>query len=206
MPGANIITLTGRSPCPGLNALANHGWLPRSGQEIDLAAVQYATVGAYNYKNDVFNDAFKAVQTLQLSTTGNISTFNLEDLKKHDTIEFDGSLSRNDFFFGDDLHFNPAIWATVAEKLELYDLSKGKYVTIENAAKARAARVEDAMRVNPTFNASAAQQMGSPGTTALYLVTNWNDEAKAAPKSWVRAFFGKFLLHITVAQSLDSSC
>ncbi|KAK3938946.1 Chloroperoxidase [Diplogelasinospora grovesii] len=183
-----------RSPCPGLNAMANHGWLPRSGKNIDLAAVRFGVTGAYNYAPTTFDDAFAQAVSFNLTTTGNGSTFHLADLAKHDDIEFDGSLSRNDFYFGDNLHFDPAIFATVAERLGLYeagDSEMDKYVTVETAAKARAARVQDAMRVNPTFNASANEMSGSPGTTALYLVTLWDDKVGAVPKAWIRSFFEK---------------
>ena len=175
--------------------MANHGWLPRSGRNIDLAAVRFAVTGAYNYAPTTFDDAVAQALSFNLTTTGNSSTFHLADLAKHDAIEFDGSLSRNDFYFGDNLHYNPAIWATVAERLGLYeagDSETDQYVTVETAAKARAARVEDAKRVNPTFNASANQMSGSPGTTALYLTTLWDDKVGAAPKTWIRAFFGRF--------------
>jgi hypothetical protein len=184
--------MAGRSPCPGLNALANHGWLPRSGKNIDLAAIQYATVNAFNFGPHVFDTAFQQVQDFKLSTTKNSSTFNLVDLQKHDAIEFDGSLSRNDFYSGDNLNFDPDIWATMVERLRLYQTKTEKFVTVETAAKARAARVKDAMKANPQFNASALQMIGSPGTTALYLTTLWDDSVGAAPKSWIRAFFGRF--------------
>ena len=174
--------------------MANHGWLPRSGKNIDLAAVRFAVAGAFNYAPTAFDDPFAQAVAFNLTTTGNSSTFHLADLAKHDAIEFDGSLSRNDIYFGDNLHYDPAIFATVAKNLGLHDDGHGKdkYVTVEVAAKARAARVKEAMRVNPTFNASVNEMSGSPGTTALYLVTLFDDEADAAPKAWVRAFFGKF--------------
>ncbi|KAL4936995.1 hypothetical protein BDV06DRAFT_232876 [Aspergillus oleicola] len=181
-----------RSPCPGLNVLANHGWLPRSGKNIDLATLRTAVSSAYNYERKSFDDAFQQALDFNLSTTGISSTFHLSDLRWHDAVEFDGSLSRNDAYFGDNLHFNPAIWDTVAEKLNLYDAGEcgeDKYVTVESAARARAARVEDAKRANPMFNNSKNVMQGSPGTTALYLTTLWDDEAGAVPKAWVKAFF-----------------
>lgn len=136
----------------------------------------------------------QAVFDFQISTSDTPNeTFHLEDLKAHDRIEFDGSLSRNDFYSGDDLHFDPKIWATMAHRLRLYQDEKEKYVTVESAAKARAARVKDAMAANPTFNASAAQQLGTYGTTGLYLATVWDHDAGAAPKKWVKAFFGTFV-------------
>ncbi|GAB1319428.1 hypothetical protein MFIFM68171_09638 [Madurella fahalii] len=181
-----------RSPCPGLNAMANHGWLPRSGEDISLEVLRDAVAGAFNYERTLFDRPFHEALAFNLSTTGNSSTFNLIDLAKHDAVEFDGSLSRNDFYFGDNNHFNPTIWATVSKRLRLDEAGHSKmdkYVTVEAAAKARAARVQDAMRVNPTFNASANQMVGSPGTTALYLTTLWDDKADAAPKAWIKAFF-----------------
>ncbi|BCS25206.1 peroxidase family protein [Aspergillus puulaauensis] len=181
-----------RSPCPGLNVLANHGWLPRSGKNIDLATVRSAVAGAYNYAPTTFDEAFQMALDVNLSTTGNSSTFHLADLRKHNAAEFDGSLSRNDAYFGDNLHFSPAVWETVAERLNLYDAGdceKDKYVTVETAARARAARVEDAMRANPDFTNSKLAMEGSPGTTSLYLTTLWDYEADGAPKAWVRAFF-----------------
>ncbi|KAK4148798.1 Cloroperoxidase [Chaetomidium leptoderma] len=181
-----------RSPCPGLNAMANHGFLPRSGENIDLATLRAAVGDAYHYEPAAADGPFNEAMSFNLTTTGNSSTFNLADLAKHDAIEFDGSLSRNDFFLGDNLHFDPAIWGTVAKRLNLYKTGpaeKDKYVTVEAAAKARAARVKDAMRANRDFNASASQIQGSPGTTALYLTTLWDPKADAAPKAWIKAFF-----------------
>lgn len=175
--------------------MANHGWLPHSGKNIDRAAIDYAVIGAFNFQPGTFDSAVQLVRDFGLSTTGNASTFNLVDLKKHDAIEFDGSLSRNDFYFGDDLHFDPVIWHTVATRLGLYEdpgnSETAKYVTVDIAAKAWAARVTDAKRDNPTFNASAMEMMGSPGTTALYLTTLWDYSANAAPKAWIKPFFGK---------------
>ena len=175
--------------------MANHGWLPRSGKNIDIDAVRFGVSGAYNYAPTTFDGPFKQAAAFNLTTTGNSSTFHLADLAKHDAAEFDGSLSRNDFYFGDDLHFAPTIWATTAKRLGLYDVGHSemdRYVTVETAAKARAARVRGAMRVNPTFNASAIQVQGSPGTTALYLTTLWDDDVGAVPKAWIKAWFGKF--------------
>jgi hypothetical protein len=159
-----------------------------------LPTIRVAVSSAYNYAPETFDTAFKQAQDFNLTTTGNFSTFNLADLAKHDDVEFDGSLSRNDFYFGDDLHFDPKIWATMSKRLGLDDIGRdpmSKYVTVEQAAKARAARVADAMRVNPTFNASATEITGSPGTTALYLVTLWDDAVGAVPKEWIKSFFGK---------------
>ncbi|KAK5723290.1 hypothetical protein LTR15_004987 [Elasticomyces elasticus] len=180
-----------RSPCPGLNALANHGWLPRSGRDISYEDIQYAAANAYNFAPDTYHPAFLiANETFKLSTTGSSLTINLRDLTKHDAIEADGSQSRNDIYFGDNLHYDVTVFSKVAADLKLDDYSDNEnHVTVQSAAKALAARQVEAKRVNPTFNASATQIQGSFGTTALYLATLWDFDAKAAPKAWVKAFF-----------------
>ncbi|ESK90335.1 chloroperoxidase-like protein [Moniliophthora roreri MCA 2997] len=38
-----------RTPCPGLNALANHGYLPRSGKSISVGLLINAIVHVYNF-------------------------------------------------------------------------------------------------------------------------------------------------------------
>ncbi|KAF2710467.1 Cloroperoxidase [Pleomassaria siparia CBS 279.74] len=100
-----------RSPCPGLNALANHGILPRDGKAIDLDILVAAVSTGFNLSSAatlvVGNVALKA------STTGNASTFDLDDLDVHDpqVIEHDGSMTRNDSYWGDAHTFNNQTWA-----------------------------------------------------------------------------------------------
>ncbi|KAL2821231.1 Chloroperoxidase [Aspergillus granulosus] len=182
-----------RSPCPGLNVMANHGYLPRNGRDISLADLHAALVGAYNYAPETLDNAFQMALDFKLSTTGNASTIHLSDLNKHGAIEHDGSLSRSDFDLGDNHSFDPEVWAGTAANLGLYDAGVDResdlYVTVEVAARARALRFKDAEALNPEFNVSEAALMGSIGETALYLTTLWDYAAGAAPKAWIRAFF-----------------
>ena len=71
----------GRSPCPGINALANHGYLPRNGLNISLEQFITGVREGYNFGPDV---AIFAVQAYQpFTTTGNNNTLNLNDLDHH---------------------------------------------------------------------------------------------------------------------------
>lgn len=74
--------------------------------------------------------------TLAHSTTGNSSTFNLEDSNVHNDIEIDGSLSRKDLYFGDNIHFDQAIWDQSSSKFE------GDIITIRTAAESRRYRTQ----------------------------------------------------------------
>lgn len=100
-----------RSNCPGLNALANHGLLPRDGKNIDLAALAKGTYLGFS----LAEDAARLVGTvgLQASTTGNAASFNLADLNQHDpqVIEHDGSMTREDAYTGDAVTFSDAAYA-----------------------------------------------------------------------------------------------
>ncbi|KAF5556416.1 2-hydroxyacylsphingosine 1-beta-galactosyltransferase [Fusarium napiforme] len=185
--------LAGRSPCPGLNALANHGYLPRDGSNIDYDMINHAAQAAYNFEDGFYIDAVNMVFQLNISTSNRPSeTFHLRDLAQHDQIEVDGSLTRNDIFFGDDLHFDATVFDPVARDLGLNKISrKDKFVTIESAAKATKTRLDLAKRVNPEFNASVHQHETEYGTTALYLLTVWDEQQKAAPKHWVKALLGE---------------
>jgi hypothetical protein len=179
-----------------LNALANHGYLPRNGKDLDYAMINEASQEAYNFAPGFYIDAVNMVFQFNTSTTNKWNeTFNLVDLARHDAIEADGSLTRNDIWFGDDLHFDAGVFAPLAKDLGLSehhraDISEG-LVTIETAAKATKNRLELAKSVNPVFNASAFQHAVEYGTTALYLLTVWDEQKQAAPKAWVEALLGE---------------
>lgn len=89
-----------RSPCPALNAAANHGILPRNGRDIDLEMLGAAVRLAYNMTYDAM--LVVGEPGLTTSTTGNASTFHLSDLAQHEpqAVEHDGSLTREDAYFG----------------------------------------------------------------------------------------------------------
>ncbi|PYH40186.1 peroxidase family protein [Aspergillus saccharolyticus JOP 1030-1] len=183
-----------RSPCPGLNALANHGYLPRDGKNIDYEMINQAAQDAYNFESGFYVDAVNMVFLFNISTTTRPNeTFHLFDLARHDTIEADGSLTRNDIYFGDDVHFDATVWAPVARDLGLdhRDRPADRFVTVETAASATRNRYALAKHVNPQFNASMLQQQFEYGTTALYLLTLWDDDQNAAPKAWVKALMGE---------------
>jgi hypothetical protein len=88
-----------RSPCPVLNALANHGFIPRDGKNLGKDVMLSAMGEALNVSTEVGTTIFGA--GLQTSSNPESGTFSLEDLNKHNIIEHDGSLSRKDTSTGD---------------------------------------------------------------------------------------------------------
>ncbi|KAL8835095.1 MAG: hypothetical protein Q9170_003451 [Blastenia crenularia] len=142
-----------------MNALANHGYLPRHGLNISLEQFITGVKEGYNFERQF---AIFAVDIYQnFTTTGYNNTLNLNDLEHHAIPgEHDGSLSRNDLYFGDNHSFNSTIWNTVARYFH-HDT-----ISIRTAARARSHRVAAARAINPNFTPSEVSSMGE---TALYL-------------------------------------
>jgi hypothetical protein len=169
-----------------LNTLANHGFLRRSGLNISADEVYWAFDTSLHWVHDVVFDGLVS-EALSASTTGNASTFNLQDAVKHNVIEHDGSLSRSDLALGDNLHFNETVWGPVAAWF-----TEDK-ISIVTAAKARAARVKAAQAANPQFNTPVGVAANTYFETALYLVTFGEKLVGNAPTSYIKALFGKYI-------------
>lgn len=144
-------TSDSRSPCPGLNALANHGILPRDGKNINMATLIQATFTGFSLAQAA-TEVVGGV-ALDASTTGDATTFNLADLAQHDpqVIEHDGSMTREDENTGDNLAFSDAAWQRTLTNWGDVDT-----ITFAVAAAERTARFTYGAANNPDFNATFA--------------------------------------------------
>ncbi|KAI4108926.1 MAG: hypothetical protein LQ339_002044 [Xanthoria mediterranea] len=140
----------------------------------------------YNFDAIFTTDAVNVYQPF--TTTGYNHTLNLNDLDHHSTNmtvlapvpgEHDGSLSRNDLYFGDNHSFNQTIWNTVAAHFH-HDT-----ISILVAARARQDRVTAAEAINPQF---AASDISSFGESALYLKA-MRGQNNATKTKYVQIFF-----------------
>jgi Peroxidase, family 2 len=82
-----------RSPCPMVNALANHGYLPRDGKDVSLAALIKGAKEGVNLAPDA--TLLVGLKALQSSSTGNWLSFHLDDLNKHGSMLNRHSLSHS---------------------------------------------------------------------------------------------------------------
>ncbi|KAK3947489.1 Chloroperoxidase [Pseudoneurospora amorphoporcata] len=183
-----------RSPCPMLNTLANHGYLPRSGADVSLAALMQGLKRGINLAPDA--TLIVGLKALQASTTtGSGSwqswvsswvTFHLDDLNKHGVIEHDGSLSRRDVATGDNHSFAPEIWAAVLKVLGDDD----ERISIEKAAHMRGFRIAEGPRMSPGgFSMSREDLRSSAIETAAYLRVFGRGTEGGAETRWVRVMF-----------------
>ncbi|KAI6811642.1 hypothetical protein KC332_g11944 [Hortaea werneckii] len=94
-----------RGPCPGLNLLANYGYLPRNGH-VNYGQVLEATARGFNMGADlttvlavfaILTDGDIATQSWYLGSDPNVEG---GGLNRHDTVECDISPNREDYYLG----------------------------------------------------------------------------------------------------------
>ncbi|KAK7054308.1 hypothetical protein VNI00_003501 [Paramarasmius palmivorus] len=169
-----------RSPCPGLNTLANHGYLPRDGKNITIPMILQAGFDGYHIESDALILAAK----VGLLTSDEVLTMTLDDLKVHGVIEHDASLSRQDFALGDNLHFNETIFTTLANSNPGSDV----YNTT-SAGQVQHARLADSVANNPNVTNTETTFVIRSFESSLYLSVMGDPAVGVAPKNFVQIFF-----------------
>ncbi|KAJ7901661.1 Peroxidase, family 2-domain-containing protein [Mycena leptocephala] len=155
-----------RSPCPGLNTLANHGYLPRDGKHITAPMMLKAASGT-SIKEMMLSGKVRP------SGEQRSTTLNLDDLRLHNLIEHDASLSRQDFAVGDNLHFNETIFTTLAN----------------SNPGVMHARLADSLANTPNVT-NSPKSLGIRGIeSAFYLSAMGDPVTGVAPKKFVKIFF-----------------
>ncbi|KAL4757798.1 peroxidase family protein [Aspergillus foveolatus] len=135
-----------RGPCPGLNTLANHGYLPRNGKEITLDILKEGMLEGFNIEHgDAVLLFFQAIRTSPIPFS---DRFDLADIGRHGILEHDISLSRSDAYFADPKPFNETVWA------ETMSYFTTPMITVEQLAKARMGRLATSKKTNPEFELS----------------------------------------------------
>ncbi|KAI1189227.1 putative chloroperoxidase [Nemania serpens] len=115
-----------RSPCPMLNTLANHGYLPHNGRNITAQDIGNAIFETTNWHSDF--GVFPANAAL---TNLNVTHIDLADLNSPPGGEHPASLTRKDASSGDS---NVIDTARVAQ---LFADSRTNFLTIDSVAKTR---------------------------------------------------------------------
>ncbi|RUS21392.1 Chloroperoxidase [Endogone sp. FLAS-F59071] len=166
-----------RSPCPAINVLANHGYLPRNGSQWKAVDVIPALVDVYNIEPSLSSMlAWGAVYLVGNPLT---RTFSLGDfsgweeivqgvgLSRHNRIEHDASLTRLDKYFGDNQKFNPELYQHLKDIAE--KLNGGDFNT-EVMSVHRYNRYQDSKANNPSFTFGAPQQLFAYAEAAIALL------------------------------------
>ncbi|KAF8610678.1 Cloroperoxidase [Ceratobasidium sp. AG-I] len=172
-----------RSPCPALNAAANHGYLPHSGR--NLTAFQLI-----RSIHELYGLSYPLAILLTIGgilTCGRWGTLDLESLSKHGRIEHDASLVHLDARDGDNNNVCPHL---VSELLA--QSSDGRGLSWGDYARARARREQtiskplDSMHGNISRGESvlSVMVMGDGNEVPLGVAKTWYGEEKL-PAGWM---------------------
>jgi len=174
-----------RSPCPGLNTLANHDICPRSGKGYTIPILTACMAEGMNIGADFA--LFVGSAGIASNPNPLDLSFDLDMLASHDhVIEHDASLSRADASTGNDYSFNQTIWDTVKA---YYGHTSPGVATLTEAAKAKFMRVTTEDAADPAFSYGPVQFIFSYGESALYLSVMGNASTGDAPTAFVNSLF-----------------
>ncbi|KAJ7030718.1 Peroxidase, family 2-domain-containing protein [Mycena alexandri] len=174
-----------RGPCPGLNTLANHGYLPRDGRNVTVPGIMDAALAAFNVNWDAILIAAKfGLLTGDDLLSGTQMT--LAALSSHNIVEHDASISRNDFGdgSGDNVHFNETTFSTLANS----NPGKDTYDTT-SAGLVQKQRLADSVANNPLLVNTAKEFILRSRESGLYLSIFGDPATGIAPKKFVNIFF-----------------
>ncbi|TYZ57773.1 hypothetical protein PybrP1_003231 [[Pythium] brassicae (nom. inval.)] len=165
-----------RAPCPCLNTLANHGFLPRDGKGLTPQIVKDALVTTLNIDPSL-------AQTLANTLPPH---FTLADLGQHNFIEHDASLVHDDAFFGGDPSL---VNRTLAN--ELFARAGGKddaLVTKRVLAHFRTARETECARTDPQFDFGVKRQAAAYAEAAAFLLALGDYDSETISVAHARSF------------------
>jgi Peroxidase, family 2 len=192
-----------RSPCPMLNALANHSILPHTGRSITKTTVIDALHNAINLDPSI-GKVFAAGAVItnpahaglgQLLHETDDWTFDLDTVGVHGVIEHDCSLSRQDFKLGGDATtFDESVWDSVIahydgkEETDFHTASKARYERLQAATKAHEA-------AGQRIQYGLKEAVMSYGETALWMSHLGDPKEGKIPVEYLKTLFGKFDLY-----------
>lgn len=169
-----------RSPCPALNTLANHGYLNRDGRGITRQQLIQALVKRMGVSSPAANvlalGAFP-----KLTVDGKLD---LDNLKTHNVIEHDASLTRVDAALSNNHQriFN----ATRFQKLLTFS-KDGKSLTLEDLARARTYFNQDSEKNNPQYTWNTQLSFNAKGEAIA--LTNVLGRNNAISIEYAKSFF-----------------
>lgn len=174
-----------RSPCPALNTLANHNFLPHNGKGNTIPILLKGLAEGLNIGAD-FTAAIGGAGLLA-SPNPLGGSFDLDDLNMHNfPIEHDASISRQDAALGNDQSFYAPNWQ---QYIGFFD---GKEVTdVPTASHAKFARYNDSLIKNPDFTYGVREAVLSYGENALYLQAMADPVSGNAKVEYVKQLFEK---------------
>ena len=167
-----------QTPCPMLNTLSNYGILPKKNittNSIKIALQKLNCVDDYIISGlaNIFENNYKGF------------TNNLNEIGKHGIIEHDVSITRKDYYNGDNIRFNKKRF----DKMKTFS-KDGRYLTFTELAKYAVYQQKQSKKNNSKLNFGINQMLGSVAEqSVLYLL--FRDNTDNIRIDWIEYFFTK---------------
>ncbi|TFK24496.1 Cloroperoxidase [Coprinopsis marcescibilis] len=182
-----------RGPCPGLNTLASHGYLPRDGVATPTQIINAAQEGL-----NLINQGAKLATYAALLLEGNVVTNLLSiggkthrtgpdppspasvgGLSHHGTFEGDASTTRGDAFFGDNHSFNQTLFDQFVDFSNRFGNGYYNYTV---GGELRFHRIQDSIATNPEFDLRGFRHSTAFGESA-FIANNFVDGRKTGAEA-----------------------
>ncbi|KAK6222453.1 hypothetical protein QIS74_04155 [Colletotrichum tabaci] len=177
-----------RCPCPMLNALANHDFLPADGRGISLEITTRALRDGINVDPYVSKLLFD--HAIKTNPDPNADTFDLDHLNRHGIIEHDASLTRPDNSSGDPSVFDPEVFE---ETLQYWP---DPIVSVRQGAAARLGRIRTSAGTNVDFEMRLEDNFRGLGEVAGFYLTLGDRVAGTVNRTWLTYFLEKEFLPV----------
>ncbi|KAF4887686.1 putative sterigmatocystin biosynthesis peroxidase stcC [Colletotrichum fructicola] len=171
-----------RSPCPTMNTLANHGFVPHDGRNITLDKLTKGVKDALNVAESRALNIFE--NALVVNPVPNATFFDLEMLHVHNVIEHDGSLSRRDAVFDPTNSFDKGTFDNFVSYF-----GNEQAINTSIIANARARHALYMSEINPSFSITQEQIPVIVGENAFMLAIFGHPENPVANRSFMEYFF-----------------
>lgn len=149
-----------RSPCPALNALANHGHIPRDGKKLTPAILGEGIMKVYNLDKRLLDLIFLALPP----------NFTLADLGNPNFIDHDASLVHDDSFFKvEPFKVNTTLVDELLSSATVSGDHGSRMLTKHSVARFRRRRELESSRDNPEFSMSALASFVANGEASFVL-------------------------------------
>ncbi|KAG9664743.1 Cloroperoxidase, partial [Aureobasidium melanogenum] len=170
-----------RGPCPMMNTLANHGFIPRNGDNITKENAIRGLKEALNF--DAALASLMWEQAIIANPEPNATFLTLQQLNRHNVLEHDASLSRMDAYYGNNHIFNPEVFATTTRYWT------NETLTAKMLANSKLARMIESRAFNPTYSFTDTNEQFSLGEVAAPVIAFGDVAAVTVNRDLVMYFF-----------------
>ncbi|KAL4918438.1 Peroxidase, family 2-domain-containing protein [Aspergillus aurantiobrunneus] len=170
-----------RGPCPMMNTLANHGFLPHDGRNLTRPVVVDALSTALNFNASLASLMFD--MAIVANPEPNATYFTLDHLNRHNVLEHDASLSRADAHDGSNHIFNSTIFA------QSRAFWTAPTLTAEMIANSKIARQVVSRAFNPSYTFTQRTEQFSLGEMAAPIIAFGDMESGTVDREFVEYFF-----------------